>query len=60
MNADVILWIDPSCDETAAIVVERARDVRSSVVASRMDGHAPGGSNDADDLARLSQEQHVS
>jgi N6-L-threonylcarbamoyladenine synthase len=38
--ADRILGIETSCDETAAAVVERARVVRSSVVASQIDRHA--------------------
>jgi N6-L-threonylcarbamoyladenine synthase len=38
--ADVILGIETSCDETAAAVVERATNVRSSVVASQIDRHA--------------------
>jgi N6-L-threonylcarbamoyladenine synthase len=38
--ADRILGIETSCDETAAAVVERARTVRSSVVASQIDRHA--------------------
>jgi N6-L-threonylcarbamoyladenine synthase len=38
--ADVILGIETSCDETAAAVVEQARRVRSSVVASQIDMHA--------------------
>jgi N6-L-threonylcarbamoyladenine synthase len=38
--ADRILGIETSCDETAAAVVERARLVRSSVVASQIDRHA--------------------
>jgi N6-L-threonylcarbamoyladenine synthase len=39
-TADRILGIETSCDETAAAVVERARDVRSSVVSSQIDRHA--------------------
>src|ERR687892_49604 len=38
--ADVIRGIEPSGDETAAAVVERATLVRSSVVASQIDRHA--------------------
>jgi N6-L-threonylcarbamoyladenine synthase len=38
--ADLILGIETSCDETAAAVVEQARRVRSSVVASQIDMHA--------------------
>jgi tRNA N6-adenosine threonylcarbamoyltransferase len=37
---DRILGIETSCDETAAAVVVRAREVRSSVVASQIDQHA--------------------
>ena len=38
--ADRILGIETSCDETAAAVVDGARLVRSSVVASQIDRHA--------------------
>ena len=38
--SDRILGIETSCDETAAAVVERATQVRSSVVASQIDRHA--------------------
>jgi N6-L-threonylcarbamoyladenine synthase len=38
--AERVLGIETSCDETAAAVVERARVVRSSVVASQIDRHA--------------------
>ncbi|HJL76509.1 MAG TPA: tRNA (adenosine(37)-N6)-threonylcarbamoyltransferase complex transferase subunit TsaD, partial [Acidimicrobiales bacterium] len=41
--SDVILGIETSCDETAAAVVERAQLVRSSVVSSQVDRHAPFG-----------------
>ncbi|MBC8364592.1 MAG: tRNA (adenosine(37)-N6)-threonylcarbamoyltransferase complex transferase subunit TsaD [Actinobacteria bacterium] len=41
--SDVILGIETSCDETAAAVVERAQVVRSSVVSSQVDRHAPFG-----------------
>src|SRR5512132_713066 len=37
---DRILGIETSCDETAAAVVDRATQVRSSVVASQIDRHA--------------------
>ncbi|MBL78284.1 MAG: tRNA (adenosine(37)-N6)-threonylcarbamoyltransferase complex transferase subunit TsaD [Acidimicrobiales bacterium] len=40
---DVILGIETSCDETAAAVVERAQLVRSSVVSSQVERHAPFG-----------------
>jgi N6-L-threonylcarbamoyladenine synthase len=40
MSADVILGIETSCDETAAAVVVRATDVRSSIVSSQVDIHA--------------------
>ena len=42
MIAGPVLAIETSCDETAAAVVE-GRDVRSSVVASQADLHAPYG-----------------
>jgi N6-L-threonylcarbamoyladenine synthase len=38
-----ILGIETSCDETAAAVVEDGRRVRSSVVSSQVDLHAPFG-----------------
>jgi N6-L-threonylcarbamoyladenine synthase len=38
--ADLILGIETSCDETAAAVVARAAEVRSSVVSSQIDRHA--------------------
>ena len=41
--SDVILGIETSCDETAAAVVERAQLVRSSVVSSQVERHAPFG-----------------
>jgi N6-L-threonylcarbamoyladenine synthase len=40
---DVILGIETSCDETAAAVVSRATDVRSSVVSSQVEIHAKYG-----------------
>ena len=40
MSADVILGIETSCDETAAAVVVRAADVRSSIVSSQVEIHA--------------------
>ena len=40
---DVVLGIETSCDETAAAVVERAQLVRSSVVSSQVERHAPFG-----------------
>jgi len=43
MNADVILGIETSCDETAAAVVVRATDVKSSIVSSQVDIHAKYG-----------------
>ena len=43
MNADVILGIETSCDETAAAVVVRAADVKSSIVSSQVDIHAKYG-----------------
>jgi N6-L-threonylcarbamoyladenine synthase len=39
----VILALETSCDETAAAVVEDGRLVRSSVVSSQVDTHAPYG-----------------
>ena len=39
--SDVVLGIETSCDETAAAVVERAQLVRSSVVSSQVERHAP-------------------
>ena len=38
-----VLGIETSCDETAAAVVEGGRTVRSTVVASQVDLHAPYG-----------------
>jgi N6-L-threonylcarbamoyladenine synthase len=38
--SDVILGIETSCDETAAAIVVRGTDVRSSVVSSQVDLHA--------------------
>lgn len=38
-----ILGIETSCDETAAAVVENGRSIRSNVVASQADEHAPYG-----------------
>ena len=38
-----VLGIETSCDETAAAVVEGGRTVRSTVVASQADLHAPYG-----------------
>ncbi|MEZ5245913.1 MAG: tRNA (adenosine(37)-N6)-threonylcarbamoyltransferase complex transferase subunit TsaD [Acidimicrobiales bacterium] len=43
MSADVILGIETSCDETAAAVVVRATEVRSSIVSSQVDIHAKYG-----------------
>ncbi len=39
----LVLGIETSCDETAAAVVEDARRVLSSVVASQVAVHAPYG-----------------
>src|ERR1019366_4005518 len=39
----LILAIETSCDETAAAVIDDAFEVRSSVVASQIDLHAPFG-----------------
>jgi N6-L-threonylcarbamoyladenine synthase len=38
-----ILGIETSCDETAAAVVEDGRRIRSSIVSSQVDLHAPYG-----------------
>ncbi len=38
-----ILGIESSCDETAAAVIEDGRRIRSSIVASQVDVHAPFG-----------------
>ena len=38
-----MLGIESSCDETAASVVRAGREVRSSIVASQIDEHAPFG-----------------
>ena len=43
MTGDLILGIETSCDETAAAVVARATDVRSSIVSSQVDLHAKFG-----------------
>jgi len=43
LSQTVILGIESSCDETAAAVVDGARQIRSSVVASQLDTHAPYG-----------------
>jgi N6-L-threonylcarbamoyladenine synthase len=40
---ELILGIETSCDETAAAVVEGGRRIRSSVVASQVEVHAPYG-----------------
>ena len=40
MSATLVLGIETSCDETAAAVVSREGEVRSSVVASQADLHA--------------------
>jgi N6-L-threonylcarbamoyladenine synthase len=41
--SDLVLGIETSCDETAAAVVDRGRDVRSSIVSSQIDLHAQFG-----------------
>ncbi len=43
MSADTILGIETSCDETAAAVVVRAAEVRSSIVSSQVEIHAKYG-----------------
>lgn len=40
---DLVLGIETSCDETAAAVVARGQDVRSSIVSSQIDLHAEFG-----------------
>ncbi len=40
---DLILGVETSCDETAAAVLEDGRILRSTVVASQVDVHAPYG-----------------
>src|SRR3954452_16370973 len=39
----LVLGIETSCDETAAAVVEDGHTIRSSVVSSQIDLHAPFG-----------------
>src|SRR5215510_11539023 len=39
----LVLGIESSCDETAAAVVEDGRQIRSNVIASQVDTHAPFG-----------------
>lgn len=41
--ADLVLGIETSCDETAAAVVEARDKIRSNIVASQVDVHAPYG-----------------
>ncbi len=41
--SDLVLGIETSCDETAAAVVARGHDVRSSIVSSQIDLHAEFG-----------------
>ncbi|MDQ2949832.1 MAG: tRNA (adenosine(37)-N6)-threonylcarbamoyltransferase complex transferase subunit TsaD [Acidobacteriota bacterium] len=43
MGQTIILGIESSCDETAAAVVDDQRHIRSSIVASQLDTHAPYG-----------------
>jgi N6-L-threonylcarbamoyladenine synthase len=43
MGSGLILGIESSCDETAAAVVERGSQTRSSIVASQIATHAPYG-----------------
>jgi N6-L-threonylcarbamoyladenine synthase len=42
-SGGLILAIETSCDETAAAVVKRGRDILSSIVASQIEIHAPYG-----------------
>src|SRR5262249_40761011 len=39
----LVLGIESSCDETAAAVVEDGRTLRSNIVASQIETHAPYG-----------------
>ena len=57
--SDVILGIETSCDETAAAVVERAQLVRSSVVSSQVERHAPFGGVVPEIAGRAHVEQMV-
>ena len=43
MDEHHILGIETSCDETAAAVVTQGRSIRSSIVRSQADEHAPWG-----------------
>jgi len=55
----VVLGIETSCDETAAAVVERAQLVRSSVVSSQVERHAPFGGVVPEIAGRAHVEQMV-
>ena len=57
--SDVVLGIETSCDETAAAVVERAHLVRSSVVSSQVERHAPFGGVVPEIAGRAHVEQMV-
>ena len=57
--SDVVLVIETSCDETAAAVVERAQLVRSSVVSSQVEPHAPFGGVVPEIAGRAHVEQMV-
>ena len=57
--SDVVLGIETSCDETAAAVVERAQLVRSSVVSSQVERHAPFGGVVPEIAGRAHVEQMV-
>ena len=57
--SDVVLGIETSCDETAAAVVERAQLVRSSVVSSQVERHAPFGGVVPEIAGRAHGEQMV-
>ena len=57
--SDVVLGIETSCAETAAAVVERAQLVRSSVVSSQVERHAPFGGVVPEIAGRAHVEQMV-
>ena len=57
--SDVVLGVETSCDEAAAAVVERAQLVRSSVVSSQVERHAPFGGVVPEIAGRAHVEQMV-
>ena len=59
MPSVTILGIETSCDETAAAVVVDGREVRSSVVASQAELHAPFGGVVPEIAARSHIEQII-